>query len=706
MSIGINDPRYVMTAKDHVGYYRWARELEEKLQKQRELKQNDEPGLPPSDCGAFQPAQKAPDMEGECSHQASRHQETTIEKKTQQIHEIMRECWEETEGTRHGKDLEVLRGHLRRVLFLKRKKPSGQPGLALASQEETCRAIGNVLELRHSYLERKGIEDPFHILMGAERDELMKWAKAEYEGSEEQRFLQSADAKKWKPKGKQSKRKGGKARGRDAPQLAQGTLSDFLLTQKKKRWRVHLEEVCGTKEIWEVLAFTGWFHSDSFLEVLRLSGQDRDAKEKPQIVHRQQRRDLHHARVKARADSWLPSAVAWQQRVGTGVGWHGGASGRSGRLAHGWVPPPWRKVDIAQEVQDGGASQPAKSSDTPEASVTEDARILKKIKAARFLKKISGQSPTSRPVAGEEEPEGDGEALEKFMRAQGPPAAPQRSFARIKLGNQRSAPPRRLVDACVQTELPEVGEPQEVQDSGASQPADPIETKVSLPILFTRQFPAKNDEEWRSLWRSECPTGEAHWNMPVRAPPPSTSLDPESLLAYNRIRKYLGGCGGRGVEHYFDLFGETRIGTAPFGSDVWAGIRELAAHDDKLRHYREEEIHFGWFQAPYPFKKKAALLPTSYDEKEHMQYPAVFVKERRSATKIQTQISGNPDAEQSDDDDIWKVRCVAILIKRARDWYAHNSRVMLCGDDMSVIPPLLRGRGEASQPGAIACRGW
>ena len=41
MSIGINNPRYVMTAKDHVGYYRWARELEEKLQKQRELKQND-----------------------------------------------------------------------------------------------------------------------------------------------------------------------------------------------------------------------------------------------------------------------------------------------------------------------------------------------------------------------------------------------------------------------------------------------------------------------------------------------------------------------------------------------------------------------------------------------------------------------------------------------------------------------------------------
>ena len=65
------------------------------------------------------------------------------------------------------------------------------------------------------------------------------------------------------------------------------------------------------------------------------------------------------------------------------------------------------------------------------------------------------------------------------------------------------------------------------------------------------------------------------------------------------------------MEHYFDLFGETRIGTAPFGSDVWAGIRELAAHDDKLRHYREEEIHFGWFQAPYPFKKKCEVADHS-----------------------------------------------------------------------------------------------
>ena len=78
-----------------------------------------------------------------------------------------------------------------------------------------------------------------------------------------------------------------------------------------------------------------------------------------------------------------------------------------------------------------------------------------------------------------------------------------------------------------------------------------------------------------------------------------------------------------------------------------------------------------------------------------MQYPAVFVYD-------------------PSDGDFYKGRCLAILINRGKDWYAHNSRVILCEDDMSVIPPslrpaceggLVRGRGGASQPGAISCRG-
>ena len=80
MSIGINYPRYVMTAKDHVGYYRWARELEENLQKQGEVKHNDEPAPPPSGRGAFQPAQKAPRMEDELREISKRCREYLMSK--------------------------------------------------------------------------------------------------------------------------------------------------------------------------------------------------------------------------------------------------------------------------------------------------------------------------------------------------------------------------------------------------------------------------------------------------------------------------------------------------------------------------------------------------------------------------------------------------------------------------------------------------
>ena len=93
--------------------------------------------------------------------------------------------------------------------------------------------------------------------------------------------------------------------------------------------------------------------------------------------------------------------------------------------------------------------------------------------------------------------------------------------------------------------------------------------------------------------------------------------------------------------------------------------------------------------------RKNAELPIIHDLKLHMQYPAVFVHDETNV-------------------DFWKVRCLAILINRGWFWYAHKSRVTLCEDDMSVIPPflrpaceggLVRGRGGASQPGAIACRG-
>ena len=196
------------------------------------------------------------------------------------IHNAMKQFWADTYDTGYDEDL---LSHLARLLFMKRKRvesaDASQLGLAFASQEETWRAIRDVLELRQSYLKSKGIKDLSHVLTSDERMELTKRARADYEDSEEQQQLQKKDVEKGKTKGKgwtgqetagsrcapqpstrkgkaKSKGDGKGSRSRGAPQLATGSLATFLRVQKQKRWRRHLQEICGTKQIWEILAST------------------------------------------------------------------------------------------------------------------------------------------------------------------------------------------------------------------------------------------------------------------------------------------------------------------------------------------------------------------------------------------------------------------------------------------------------------------
>ena len=173
------------------------------------------------------------------------------------------------------------------------------------------------------------------------------------------------------------------------------------------------------------------------------------------------------------------------------------------------------------------------------------------------------------------------------------------------------------------------------------------------------------------------------WDLPT-----GSARDPDALIAYERIRRHLGGNGGNSAEHYFSLFGETRFGTAPFGSKVWSGIRELAARDAALRHYQLENIQMGWFQAPQPFSKLNAQLPLDSDQWWQMAYPAVFVKL---------------------DGELWIVWCLAILLNKGKGWYTHWSRVTLLTTEDNVIPPpfrpafaggLVSNIGGVSQPAA------
>ena len=115
----------------------------------------------------------------------------------------MKHFWEDTYDTGYDEDL---LSQLARLLFMNRKRvesaDASQLGLAFASQQETWRAIRDVLELRQIYLKSKGIEDLRHVLTSAERAELTKRVRAEYENSEEQRALQDTDVDKGKAKGK------------------------------------------------------------------------------------------------------------------------------------------------------------------------------------------------------------------------------------------------------------------------------------------------------------------------------------------------------------------------------------------------------------------------------------------------------------------------------------------------------------------------
>jgi hypothetical protein len=331
-------------------------------------------------------------------------------------HDKMRQMWE----VRYDVEYEPkIISQLSRVLFLKRKPldnsaGASQPGkeheldedsTAFASQEETRQAILSVLKLRQVFLQGKDIDNLCHILSPDERGELAKSARMAYEMSVEQLDLQLRDEEKASAKGKPLAAKGkGKARGKvhadgAAQPTGKGGVAKFVRQQKRKRWCRHLQRICGTKQIWEVLAYTGRFDVD----YLRKAIQAPDAEEEPEISasaskQKQQRRALHHAKAEAKKaykegerlarhrllkrlhdtfqvagsdqeavtlsknqldvlkqwdSGWLRNALNHaivelghgriQFRTGDFLEIGGSTGGGSRRVIDGWVPPDWRK---------------------------------------------------------------------------------------------------------------------------------------------------------------------------------------------------------------------------------------------------------------------------------------------------------------------------------------------------------------------------
>ena len=121
---------------------------------------------------------------------------------------------------------------------------------AYASMEETWLAIRDVLADRYEYLQYEGIDDIHHLMDQRQRAEMVTYVRDKFASSLEQRKLQERDkgtAKGWEATGK--------GKGRD-------TVNKFVRQKIRSRWHRHLQIKYGTKELWEVLAFTGDFNVD------------------------------------------------------------------------------------------------------------------------------------------------------------------------------------------------------------------------------------------------------------------------------------------------------------------------------------------------------------------------------------------------------------------------------------------------------------
>ena len=72
--------------------------------------------------------------------------------------------------------------------------------------------------------------------------------------------------------------------------------------QKRKRWCRHLQRVAGSKQFWEVLAFTGRFDAELLRRTLH-SGEAEEEREHPapDPDEKQRRIALHYANAEARA---------------------------------------------------------------------------------------------------------------------------------------------------------------------------------------------------------------------------------------------------------------------------------------------------------------------------------------------------------------------------------------------------------------------
>ena len=196
-----------------------------------------------------------------------------------QIHEEMKMYWQAFSNAPYNED--VLK-QLSHVLFMKRKEVrsdgAGELDHAFASEQETFRALRDVLERRQIYFQSKGIKNLDHKMDEDQRAEFCKEVREEYENLEDQQTRQAHDKEvnyaayvvkvrqqwvEWARDGK----------GRGAPQPVMVNSATFVKNQKRKRWHRHLQRICGTYQVWRILSFTGCFEP-ARIQAAVMNGKD------------------------------------------------------------------------------------------------------------------------------------------------------------------------------------------------------------------------------------------------------------------------------------------------------------------------------------------------------------------------------------------------------------------------------------------------
>ena len=177
---------------------------------------------------------------GSANSSASTCVRLSVPLEAEQIHAKMKRYWREFSNTAYNKD--VLK-QLSHVLFMKRKEvrsdEAGELDHAFASEQETFRAIRDVLERRQIYLQSKGIKNLGHKMDEDQRAEFCKEVREEYENLEDQQKKQANDKEvnyatyvhkvrqqwvEWRRNGK----------GRGTPQPAMVNSATFVQQPKKE----------------------------------------------------------------------------------------------------------------------------------------------------------------------------------------------------------------------------------------------------------------------------------------------------------------------------------------------------------------------------------------------------------------------------------------------------------------------------------------